>query len=205
MDDARHHSLWDIAVLGMLHEQPMHPYMMQSLLRERHKDEVLVLKKGSLYHAINRLLKGGLIEVVKTSREGRRPQRTTYRITSTGERALIHWLREMISIPRREPSVFMASVSFLVYLTPQDAAEQLANRAQKLEQEVATWASSLKSLSAWLPRIHRVEGEYLLSQLQAELKWVQGLVPDLKSGEFTWDLAAILKAAAEMSAAKKVT
>lgn len=203
MRDNPHYSLWDVAVLGMLHERPMHPYEMQRLIKERHKDDVLVLKKGSLYHAINRLLTGRLIAIVKTGREGRRPERTTYRITDEGERALVRWLREMISLPRREPSVFMASVSFLVYLTPQDAIQQLEIRSGHLAQQVAGWDTSLKSLSTWLPRIHLVEGEYLLAMLHAELKWVQGLVTDLKSGGLTWDLAAILKAAAEISAAKK--
>lgn len=200
MDEVRHHSLWDVAVLGMLHEQPMHPYEMQRLLRERHKDDVLVLKKGSLYHAINRLLDGGLIEVVKTSREGKRPERTTYRITPDGEVALIRWLREKIAVPRREPSMFMASISFLVYLTPKDATAQLELRCERLRQEVAGWETSLKQLSGWLPRIHLVESEYLLVQLQAELKWTQAVVADLQSGALTWDLEAILKAASESSA-----
>ena len=35
----------------------MHPYEMQRLIRERHKDDVLDLKRGSLYHAIDRLEK----------------------------------------------------------------------------------------------------------------------------------------------------
>ena len=34
-------NLWDIAVLPLLREAPMHPYQMQRLLKERHKDELL--------------------------------------------------------------------------------------------------------------------------------------------------------------------
>ena len=54
----------------------MHPYQMQRLLRLRHKDEILVLKRGSLYHAIGRLMRAGLIAVKTTGREGKRPERT---------------------------------------------------------------------------------------------------------------------------------
>jgi len=77
----------------------MHPYEMQRLLLERHWDEVLVLKRGSLYHAIKRLLKSKLITVIGTSRDGLRPERTTYRITPSGEEELVRWLREMVSVP----------------------------------------------------------------------------------------------------------
>ena len=77
--------LWELAVLTMLQERAMHPYEMQRLLRERHKDELLSLKRGSLYHAIGRLLRSGLIKVSKVGRSGRRPERTTYRITAEGQ------------------------------------------------------------------------------------------------------------------------
>ncbi|MGA7413607.1 MAG: hypothetical protein WBW33_24240, partial [Bryobacteraceae bacterium] len=56
------HNLWELAVLAFLAEKPMHPYEMQRLLGERHKDELLILKRGSLYHAINRLLELALID-----------------------------------------------------------------------------------------------------------------------------------------------
>ena len=49
--------------------------------RLRHKDEILVLKRGSLYHAIGRLVRTELIRAKDISRNGRRPERTTYAIT----------------------------------------------------------------------------------------------------------------------------
>jgi len=77
--------VWDLAVLCFLRERPMHPYEMQRLLLDRHWDEVLVLKRGSLYHAIRRLVSSKLIKIVGTSRDGKRPERTTYQITPAGE------------------------------------------------------------------------------------------------------------------------
>ena len=65
--------IWEIAVLAFLREEPMHPYQMQSLLRLRHKDEILALKRGSLYHAIGRLVRDELITAKSTSRNGRPP------------------------------------------------------------------------------------------------------------------------------------
>ena len=68
-------TLWSLAVLGLLREAPMHPYEMQRQMHRRHTDDLLALKRGSLYHAINQLQRDGLIEPVEISREGRRPER----------------------------------------------------------------------------------------------------------------------------------
>ncbi|HEV8543442.1 MAG TPA: PadR family transcriptional regulator, partial [Verrucomicrobiae bacterium] len=63
----------------------MHPYEMRKVMRERHKDDRLVLKPGSLYNAVTWLLEEKLIEEGASSRAGRRPQRTTYHILRAGE------------------------------------------------------------------------------------------------------------------------
>jgi DNA-binding PadR family transcriptional regulator len=187
-------SLWELAVLTMLREEPMHPYQMQRLLRERHKHEVLVLKKGSLYHAIDRLVRQELIEPVRTAREGRRPERTTYRLTRAGEQALVRWLRQWIAVPRRTPSEFMGSLSFLVHLPPREAAVQLEARARALRADIDGINAGLDKVRPFLDRIHLVESEYLLVLLEAECRWIGDLLVQLRSGRFTWDLRRILKA-----------
>ena len=193
-------NLWELAVLAVLREGPMHPYEMQRLLRERHKDELLVLKRGSLYNAINRLLRLKLIEALETGRNGRRPERTTYRITSDGEQKLIGWLREMVAIPVREPSEFMACVSFLLHLDPDDATEQLEERARRLQSEIDGLSRGIKALVARITRINILETEYLIALRRAELKWVRGLVNELRSGHLTWNREKIFDA---VRAAKK--
>src|SRR5712692_10326750 len=92
-------TLWSLAVLSLLRERDMHPYEMQRLMHTRHTDELLGLKRGSLYHAINQLQRDGLIESVATSRAGRWPERTVYRITPDGDEELMNWLRELLATP----------------------------------------------------------------------------------------------------------
>src|SRR6185369_12716675 len=96
--------IWEITVLSLLRESPMHPYQMQRLLRDRHKDEILVLKRGSLYHAIGRLVRAELIRAKDVTRNGRRPERTTYAITAPGRKEFISALRRIIATPHRECS-----------------------------------------------------------------------------------------------------
>src|SRR5271154_2463968 len=183
--------LWEIAILALLREEPMHPYQMQQLLRERHKDEILVLKRGSLYHAINRLLRAKLIAVVSSARHGRRPERTTYRICTAGRQQLVHSLRQMISVPRREPSDFLASMSFVIYLTPSVAAVKLTERARHLAEEIQASHAALKRVALRVQRIHLIESEYLLAMRQAELKWVRGAIGEIRFGRLDWNLQKI--------------
>jgi len=189
-------SIWDVAVLAFLHEGPMHPYQMQRLLRLRHKDEILALKRGSLYHAIARLLRAGLIAVRTTNREGNRPERTIYRITPAGLAEFINTIHSMVTIPRRESSDFLAAMSFLVHLDPEGAAQPLRERMQRLETEIGQLTARLASASVNVARIHLIESEYLLTMLKAELGWVKGLEKDILSRKLVWDLKAILREAA---------
>ncbi|HEU5349983.1 MAG TPA: helix-turn-helix transcriptional regulator [Terracidiphilus sp.] len=185
--------IWEIAVLTLLREGPMHPYQMQRLLRQRHKDEILALKRGSLYHAIGRLERDGLILAAATGRQGRRPERTTYRITPHGRAGLLQSLRAIIARPRRESSEFMAAMSFLVHLTPAQAIPRLQERAVLLEAEIAHRSAGLAAASTHVLRINLVESEYLLAMLRAELVWVRGLLGDLRSARLDWNLARIFR------------
>ena len=204
-DGSQRYGLWELTVLCFLRESPMHPYEIQRLLRARHKDIVLDLKKGSLYNAIRRLLRSGMIEAIETGRNGLRPQHTTYRLTPQGEAELVRCLREMVSSPRHEPSEFMGAISFLLHLTPEDAMAQLESRAQHLEREIATTHANMQSIIAWVGRINLIEEEYLQAICQAELAWVRSLVNELRAGTFRWNLEEIFQAVRAAKSAAEVT
>jgi DNA-binding PadR family transcriptional regulator len=190
---ARELGIWEIAVLALLREAPMHPYQMQRLLRLRHKDDILVLRRGSLYHAIARLMRSGFIAVERTGREGKRPERTTYRITPAGRSAFLEELRKMVATPRRESSEFMAAMSFLVHLNPKEACRYLQERAQRLNVEITHRTAGVAAASAHVERINLIESEFLLVMLNAELAWVGGLEKEIRNGKLNWDLKAILR------------
>jgi len=185
--------IWEIAVLALLREAPMHPYEMQRLLRLRHKDEILALKRGSLYHAIARLKRDRFVAVRSTSRNGRRPERTTYAITAAGRKEFTRVLRHIVAIPRRESSEFMAAMSFLVHLAPDEALPRLEERAQHLENEITHRGQGIVTASKFVQRINLVESEYLIAMLKAELSWVRSLSNEIAKGSLSWDLKAVLK------------
>src|ERR1044071_4392266 len=81
-----------LAVLGLLFEQPMHPYQMSATLKFRHKEDSIKINYGSLYAVVDSLLRKGLIEERERIRTGRRPERTVYGLTDAGAAALLQWL-----------------------------------------------------------------------------------------------------------------
>lgn len=189
-----HRNLWGLSVLCLLRERSMHPYEMQRLIRQRKNDEFLELKRGSLYHAIARLVKGGLIEPMETQREGKRPERTLYRITDSGLKELFVWLQELLVHPARESMQFFAALSYLVHLPPGDVAGLLETRAGVLEVEVAHLDATLDQLVPKIGRLFLLEADYWRAIRRAELAWVRSLIGDLKTGSVTWDVEAIFRA-----------
>ena len=187
--------MWEIAVLTLLRQGPMHPYQMRRLLKLRYLDEILELRHGSLYHAIGRLERAGRIAVEATGREGKRPERTTYRITEAGEAELLAALRKMIATPRHEASDFMAAMSFLVHLEPDEARMRLEERCRELEKKIGEREGLLTLAWEGVPRIHLVESEYLLAMKRAELEWTRRLTEQIRSGELKWDVKQVLRAA----------
>jgi DNA-binding PadR family transcriptional regulator len=160
---------------------------MQRLIRIRHKDDFLQLKAGSLYHAIGRLAKAGLIEEVETSREGRRPERTVYRLTECGDVEALEWLRALLSKPVREPSQFVAAMSFVAHLAPEDARTQLEIRARELDCGIVALRAVMTNLVPQIGRVPLLEAEYACAMREAELVWVRSLIAEIDDGRIHWD------------------
>jgi len=178
-----------LTVLALLIEQPRHPYEMQRFMRERHKD-FAVGKTRSFYDAVDRLARAGLVEPLETSREGKRPERTVYRITDEGREEFQVWLNELLSTPVAEYPLFMVAVSFLAYLPPKEAVSTLQRRVVSLESALAGLDTALRALREQfhLPRLYLVEQEYMRTLRQAELEWVRALIADIRSGCLAWDI-----------------
>jgi PadR family transcriptional regulator PadR len=75
----------DALVLAALEAEPAHGYAIIQRLRRR-SDEVFVLPEGTVYPALHRLERDGLVKSRWTKASGRR--RRVYRITRSGEEAL---------------------------------------------------------------------------------------------------------------------
>jgi DNA-binding PadR family transcriptional regulator len=172
-----------LAVLVCLAERPRHPYEVATTLRQRQKHQSVRLNYGSLYGVVESLERRGLIEAQETRRSGRLPERTVYRLTEAGRIEVHDWLTELLSTPVKEYPAFQAALSFLPALPPEDVAALLAERAQRLQAELAQDAATRElAEKAGLPRLFWVEHEFEMALREAELRYVRQLAADISSG-----------------------
>jgi DNA-binding PadR family transcriptional regulator len=171
-----------LAVLTHLFECPRHPYELAATLKERRKEASIKLNYGSLYSVIEGLEREGYIARVETRREGRRPEKTVYRITEAGEAYMFEWMRELVSVPVKEYPQFEAALSLLPVLTPEEVVSLLETRVRHLKQALATSLAEAKTLREMkLPRLFAIESEYHEAMLKAELGYSESLLDDIRS------------------------
>jgi DNA-binding PadR family transcriptional regulator len=176
-----------LAAMELLHAGPAHPYEIHQALQEHEAWRLLKLTAGSLYHAIDRLERDGLIEVVETSREGKRPERTTYRLTEAGRDAFAERLRSLIAEPAVEYPQYAVAVAFMHTLDRADALAQLHRRSISLEAQLAAERVYHRRLTGSdVPPMYWVDVELRIRQRETELDWTQDLVERLESGELPW-------------------
>jgi DNA-binding PadR family transcriptional regulator len=174
-------------VLWQLVEGPMHVYRMHKLFEERGKLRVVNARsRASIYQAIERLMRLELVEVVETIHSETHPDRVVYGITDKGREVAREWLRESLSTTDSEFPEFIAAVSMLFGLAPDDAREQLELREQRLAAELDETKSFMAGAPDGLPRLFLLEDEYRQTVLEAELGWLRSVIDDIRSGRLTW-------------------
>ena len=165
----------------------MHPYEMKQRMHERGQERAIPLKQASIYDTVERLFKAGFIEPLVTNREGRRPERTIYRLTLAGADELDSWLRELLEEPTREYPRFGAALMFLGALRQkEEAIKVFERRATAFESEIAGVDAMLRTLPADLPRLFTIEDEYTQAMRRAELDWLRRTIAELKDGSLDW-------------------
>ena len=188
-----------MVVLALVCEEPMHPYRMQTLIKERGKDQIAnVAQRNSVYQTIAALLRAGLIAVRETSQHERRPERTVYEATAEGRRTLRRWMREALSAPAREFPAFPAALSLMAGLEPDEVRVLFQTRVGALEQQ----RKELERPVPGLPRLFLLEAEYMAAMVRAEIQWLRATTSELRRGKLTWSQAGLRQMAAKWATDK---
>ena len=183
----RPYSLLALAVLELLAKAPMHPYEMKHRMVEREHARAIPFKQASIYDTVERLTEAGLVEPLLTNRDGRRPERTIYRLTPAGAAELDTWVRQLLEEPTREYPRFGAALMFLGALRhKEEAIKVLERRATAYEAEIANINAKLGQVSPDLPRLFTIEEEYGQAMRQAELDWIRRTIAELQDGSLEW-------------------
>jgi len=176
-------NLLALAVLALLFERPMHPYEMGVILKQRHKEESIKLRYGSLYTVIELLLRRAFIAARETARAGRRPERTVYEITDAGRDELRAWMADLIAEPVKEYPQFEAALCLLPVLPPDEALVLLRERAERIAQNAAALTRHVEAIGEQdFPPLFLVETQYRLALMRAEQQFVGELIRRIEGG-----------------------
>jgi DNA-binding PadR family transcriptional regulator len=175
-------NLLAVPVMTALWQQPMYPYQIAMMLRDRGKDRAVSANWGSFYTVIKNLEKNGFIETVETVRKGNQPERTIYRLTDAGRAELTDWLRELLGEPESETDRLEAGLSDFMVLHPDEVIELLSHRLSVLDGGIASQEAELSQIQGLVPRIFLIESEYHLAMDKAQAEWVRGMLNEMETG-----------------------
>jgi DNA-binding PadR family transcriptional regulator len=171
-----------LAVLACLTERPMHPYEMAATMRTRGQDVSIRLNYGSLYGVVDRLLEKGLIEEQEVVREGRRPERTVYRITAEGRAEVDDWLGELLGTAGKEFPQFEAGLSLMGVLPPERVVTLLDQRVVALQERLSELdALVAATVRGGVPRMFLAELDHERALVDADCTFTEQLARDIES------------------------
>ncbi|MGZ3300673.1 MAG: PadR family transcriptional regulator, partial [Isosphaeraceae bacterium] len=153
-------------------ERPMHPYEIAATLRMRHAEGSIKIRYGSLYTIIEGLQRECLVAVKEIVRDGRRPERTIYEITSAGQERMRTWLRDLIEIPVKEYPKFEAALSLLPAVPPAEAVALLEARSRRLGAMAEEIRALIEVVTKTVEPLFLVENEYRLTLVEAERQFI---------------------------------
>ena len=176
-----------LMVLWQLIGEPMHTYRMQKLIEAQGKHRVVnVRSPASLYQTIKRLEHHGLVEVKETIRGSSQPDRTVYTITDSGRDTAREWLRAMLVETRGEYPEFIAAVSILFVLLPEEALRPARGAGGAIGGRSRPGRSRARRQSGASPAVPPRRG-IPARLLQAELAWIRAVCADIRGGQLSWD------------------
>jgi DNA-binding PadR family transcriptional regulator len=177
-------NLLGLAVLGYLVRGPMHPYELSKLMRDHGDDRSIKFTHGSLYMVFGQLEKAGFIAEHETSREGQRPERTVYALTGAGRAELKDWMRELVAEPRHEHPHFVAALSMIGALHPDEVAILLRDRLVGLGRQLAEAEAVIAGADAH--PLFLVEEEYRIALLKTEITFVRRFLTRIDDWRPMW-------------------
>lgn len=174
-----------LIVLGMLRIKPLSGYEIQRVLQTSQTDIWAGVLPGSIYHALKKMDKEGLVEVDNVEQTGHRIK-AIYKITEKGEAEFIRLLKESI----REKSVLLpntlyAGMAFLHELPIADILQALKDQKDMLESELEQLkrGKELKEQYVNLDGIAKLQFENMFAHYQLQIDFIDKLTHQLKTME----------------------
>lgn len=167
----------ELLLLGLLKESPKHGYEIKRKIRE-----ILLLFTGvdlkSVYYPLRILKKKGLV-INRVAKQGRRPQRLVYELTSKGEEKFKELLTQSLLNFKRPQFSLDLSMYFLHYIKPGIAKRRLRARMFVLEKLAKGLKRMIGSLKGKKTLSLVYISEHNLQMIETEFKFLSQLIKSL--------------------------
>jgi DNA-binding PadR family transcriptional regulator len=171
---ARRGDTIELAVLGLLHEGPMHGYELRKRLNLM-LGWGRLLSYGSLYPALKKMLRGNLIEEVVPTGVPSRRQRIVYEVTELGTEEFARLMSEVGPAAWEDDNFdirfrFFSSTDMEIRLRVLEGRRsRLQERLDRVQRELAMTQKEADRYAAELQR-HGVES------VEREVRWLSDLI-----------------------------
>ena len=164
----------ELAVLGLLKEQPMHGYQLSRELSDS-LGGLWRVSYGSLYPTLRRLERDGAIESQAGDERGAR-RKKVYRITHAGEETFLQLLQENPVDTQAEDARFRMRLAFFRYLPPETRIRLLERRRQALQRRLSTISEALRSGRGAPDDYGHALIEHSRHATESDITWLDGLI-----------------------------
>ncbi|MGH3362914.1 MAG: PadR family transcriptional regulator [Nocardioides sp.] len=177
---ARRGETIELAVLGLLHEGPMHGYELRKRLNLM-LGWGRVLSYGSLYPALKKMLRGDLIEELAPRTVSRRP-RIVYQLTEAGDAEFQRLMSEVGPTAWEDDNfdirfAFFGRTDMEIRLRVLEGRRsRLQERLERVQKELAMTQQEVNRYAAELQR-HGVES------VEREVRWLSELINAERTGD----------------------
>lgn len=160
-------------------EGEMHGHQLRLLAEKEHVHNWTDITVGAIYGAMKRLAADGLIEVVRTEREGNFPERHVYTITEAG-RLQLDLLRQdgLLDVHVRPDPFDLA----LARIDPERLDELPGTLQTRRARLLRLLDESVESYEGALPYLTYTESRVLSHRqhrIRAEIEWLDGIIADV--------------------------
>jgi DNA-binding PadR family transcriptional regulator len=164
-----------LLLLGILSTHSLHGYELNELLKS--SANAIRIGKANAYQLLAKLEKDGLIEG-REEQIDKRPPRTVYTITETGQLEFSRLLQEQLAEYQPLDYPNGISLNFMNVLPPEIAVPLLEQRATRLAARCATFAGFSDDIRASHPGL-----DFLVRLTELEQSLLQELIEKLKKEE----------------------
>ena len=169
-----------VFLLGSLAERgPMHGHQLRLLAEQEHVHLWTDFGVGAIYGALKRLLAEGLVQPVRTEREGGRPERQIVAITPAGVESLDAMRLDTLSSFDLRPDPFDLTMARLGPEVLDDLPSILTRRRDTIAAEALRQERALVDVAPHLTLAERHVMGHAGHRLRAELAWLDSLLADL--------------------------